>query len=222
MRRSRTRVHKRYINKDKPRYKHNPPLFTDIVEFVVPGFGAFAGTRLLTRVVASQVGQRAPSWGKHAGAVASVASFAAAWLLGHKVKWLERWHTPIVVGSAIAALQSLIQLYIPGLGWAVSDATASLPSATSQAALTAQAQDQALAQMHLQPTNEDPNEFMYNDSYDGGRYSGAGGPQSMKTGMPPLNNHGAVPPTQQQQPDASDLAIDDAIGTANLGVFNAN
>src|SRR5262245_51488797 len=96
----RTRVHKRYINKDKPRhrYQHNPPLLTDILEFVGPGFGSFAATRFLTRLATSQIAQRKPSWGKHAGALASAGSFFAAWFLGHKVRWLERWHTPIVVG----------------------------------------------------------------------------------------------------------------------------
>jgi len=214
----RTRVHKRYINKDKPRRnpEHNPPLFTDILEFVGPGFAAFATTRLVTRVATTQIAKRAPSWGKHAGAAASAGTFLAAWFLGHKLKWLERWHTPIVVGSAIAALQSLLQLYLPAIGWVVSDASAVLPNASSQNALTAQ--DQALAQMHLEPTNEDPGEFVFNDSYDAGRYGGANGQQSMKTGMP-ITPHGALPPTQQQQAMDPDLAIDDAIGSANLGVF---
>lgn len=212
-----TRVHKRYINKDKPRYKHNPPLFTDIVEFVGPGFASFAATRFLTGVVTSQISQRAPSWGKHAGAVASVGSFMSLWLFGHKVEWLERWHTPIVVGSAIAALQSLIQLYIPSMGWLVSDAQANLPSSTATSALTAQ--DQAVANMGLVSTDEDPSEFVYNDSYDAGRYSGQMGQGSMKTGMPRGHTHGVVPPTQQPPSDNPDMAIDDAIGVANLGVF---
>lgn len=220
----RTRVHTRYINKDKPRqrYRNNPPLLTDILEFVGPGFGSFAATRFLTRVATSQIAQRKPSWGRHAGALASAGSFFAAWFLGHRVRWLERWHTPIVVGSAIAALQSLIQLYLPTLGWVVSDATASLPTPESQAALSIRANDQALAQLHLQPTDEDPSEFVYNDSYDAGRYGGPSGNQSMKTGLRASRTHGEVPPTQQVPDPASDLAIDDAIGTANLGVFAAN
>jgi len=209
---ARSRLHRRYVKKT---FKANPPLFTDLVEFVVPGFGGFAATRFVTRTAMTQVAQRAPSWGKHAGAVASVGSFLAAWFLAHKWKWLERWHTPIVVGSAIAAGQSLLQIYAPNLlGWIVSDATPELAAGTAQTALTAP--DQQLAQLHLQPTNEDPNEFTYNDSYDAGRYSGQQGPGSMKVGpMPPANQPVQSPPAT----DGSDLAIDDAIGTANLGVF---
>jgi hypothetical protein len=172
----------------------------------------------------TQVAQRAPSWGKHAGAVASVGSFLAAWFLAHKWKWLEKWHTPIVVGSAIAAGQSLLQIYAPNLlGWIVSDAT---PETLAAAAGTAQgalsAPDQQLAQLHLQPTNEDPNEFTYNDSYDAGRYGGSHGTSSMKVGpMPPTNT--GQPMQSPPAVDGSDLAIDDAIGSANLGVFaNAN
>jgi hypothetical protein len=213
---ARSRLHRRYVRTSP---KHNPPLFTDLVEYVAPGFGGFAATRFLTRVASTQVAQRAPSWGKHAGAVASVGSFLAAWFLAHKVKWLEKYHTPIVVGSAIAALQSLLQLYLPNaLGWMVSDATPELAGA-AQSKLSAQ--DQQLAQMRLQPTDEDPNEFIYNDAYDAGRYSGSHGPSSMKIGaMPPTSGPGG--PAPQQPDDASDLAIDDAVGVANLGVFASN
>lgn len=209
---ARSRLHRRYVKKT---FKANPPLFTDLVEFVVPGFGGFAATRFVTRVAMQQVAQRAPSWGKHAGAVASVGSFLAAWFLAHKWKWLEKWHTPIVVGSAIAAGQSLLQIYAPNLlGWIVSDATPEIAAVAAQGVISAP--DQQLAQLHMAPTNEDPTEFTYNDAYDAGRHSGAQGPSSMKIGpMPPGGQVQQSPPAT----DGSDLAIDDAIGTANLGVF---
>lgn len=211
----RSRMHRRYV---KRAFKANPPLFTDLVEFVVPGFGGFAATRLVTRIAMTQVAQRAPSWGKHAGAVASVGSFLAAWFLAHRWKFLEKWHTPIVVGSAIAAGQSLLQIYAPNLlGWVVSDAT---PEVTGAAQGALSAPDQQLAQLHLQPTNEDPTEFTYNDAYDAGRYGGQQGPSSMKVGpMPPSGQPQQPPPATG---DVSDLAIDDAIGSANLGVFANN
>ncbi len=216
---ARSRLHRRYVKNPGP--KRNPPLLTEVAEFVVPGFGAFAATRFLTRVAATQVAQRAPSWGKHAGAVASVATLGAAWFLAHRWRWLAKWHTPIVVGSAIAALQSLIQLYAPSmLGWVVSDATPELAQAAQSATQgNLSIQDQQLAQMHLAPTDEDPDEFVYNDSYDAGRHGGPRGRASMKTGaiMPPPPGAGQGASTPQD--DTSDLAIDDAIGQANLGVF---
>jgi hypothetical protein len=213
---ARSRLHKRYV-KTQTRARANPPLLTDIAEFAIPGFGGFAGTRFLTWITATQVAKRAPSWAKHAGAIASVGSFLAAWFLAHRVKWLEKHHTPIVVGSAIAAAQSLLQIYLPAVGWMVSDATPEV-LATSQGNLSVQ--DKQIVQMQLQPTDEDPDEFMYNDSYDAGRHSGPHGRASMKTGaMPPTSGPGGPAPSQTQGDDVSDLAIDDAIGQANLGVF---
>lgn len=213
---ARSRLHRRYVKA----FKSNPPLVTDLVEFVVPGFAGFAATRLATRVAITQVSQRAPSWGKHAGAVVSVGSFLAAWFLAHKWKWLEKWHTPIVVGSAIAAGQSLLQIYAPNvLGWIVSDASADVAATAAAAQSALSAPDQQLAQLQLQPTNEDPNEFQYNDMYDAGRYSGAQGPSSMKTGAGVPRG---TPAQSSPADDVSDLAIDDAIGTANLGVFANN
>lgn len=208
--RRRSRLHRRYGKaKRNPGSapKANPPLFTDLVEFVGPGFGGFAVGRFVTRVASTQIAQRAPSWGKHAGAAGAVGTFLAAWFLGHKVKWLEKYHTPITVGAAIAAIQSLIQLYLPSLGWVVSDATPEIAAA----ATATQGLAVAPVNPNLLPTNDDPNEFTYNDSYDAGRYGHQASPPAAGAGSGP----GGPAPS-----DLSDLAIDDAIGqSGNLGVF---
>lgn len=94
----------------------NPPMGVDLLEYIGPGFGAFAATRLLARFTAAQFARRFPAQAKHAGAVASVGAFLAAWFGAHRVKQLERFHHPIVVGAGIAALQTLVQTYIPKLG----------------------------------------------------------------------------------------------------------
>lgn len=152
------------------RYKRNPettassPLMMEMVEFIGPGFVAFAAARLLTRITATQINQRKPDWGKHAGALAAVAAFAAAWFGAHRVKWLEKYQTPIVVGSAIAGLQSLVQLYIPRLGWMVADASPELTEGSG-------AVDQIAASnstSRLEILNEDPDDYTYNDSFDPG------------------------------------------------------
>jgi len=208
------RLHRRYKKRrsrrtpSDPAPRRNPPLFTDLAEWVGPGFASFAVTRFTTRVAATQIAAKKPSWGKHVGAGVSIGAFLAAWFLAHRVKWLAKYHTPITVGAAIAALQSLIQLYIPKLGWMVADASPELEAAdTSQLA----------AMPQLQPVHEDPNEYSYNDTYDPGRYS--------KTGMPPRGTAAAAAPTNapNAEDDLSDLQIDDAIGQSqNLGVFSAN
>lgn len=205
-RRRRSRAPKR--NPSEPR--SNPPLFKDLLEFVGPGFAAFAATRFGTRVAATQVAKWRPGLSKHAGAGISVGAFLAAWFLGHKLKWLEKYHTPITVGAAIAALQSVIQLYLPKLGWMVSDASPELAEAAAPAAqLTAPPDD-------LQPVDLDPNEFTYDDSFDAGRYS--------KTGHRPA---GQTPPIMAPQQSGAargedDISMDDAISqTGNLGVFSS-
>jgi len=205
---ARSRLHKRYGS--QPR--HNPPLLTDLAEFALPGFAGFAGSRFLTRVAATQVEQRFPTWGKHAGAVASVGAFLASWFLAHKWKWLEKYHTPIVVGSAIATLQSLIQLYLPSMGWMVSDAT---PELASAAASQLDASQMPAPHLNLQPMNVDPNEYTYDDRYDAGRFSPVHHPHASGAQA----DAGTSTPTDQSMSE-DDLAINDAIGqSANLGVF---
>lgn len=206
---SRKRVHRRYGRKHSregsaPR-KHNPPLMSDLLEWVGPGFAAFAATRFGTRIAATQLAKRKPSWGKHAGAAVSVGAFLAAWYLGHRLKWTAKYHTPITVGAAIAALQSLFQLYLPKFGWMVADASPEI-AAPQSTQLTAN----DLAQMNLRPVNDDPNEYTYNDSFDAGRYGTKTGRAADTSGGPAGN-----------QVDVSDLEIDEAIGqSANLGVFS--
>lgn len=187
-------------NPSEPR--SNPPLFTDLVEFVVPGFAGFAAGRLMTRIATTQVAKYKPSLGKHAGAVAAVGSFLAAWFLGHKVKFLAKHHTPLVVGSAIAALQSLIQLYIPQLGWMISDASPDVDALAAPSTSPPLIAADAAARMGLQPTNDDPNEFTYNEQFDPGR----------------MDHHQVAADIQASK---DDHAMDDIIGqTANLGVFS--
>jgi len=208
---ARSRLNRRYKRKAKrnpaaPSYRPNPPVWTEIAELAGPGFGGFAASRFLTRAATTQIAKRAPSWGKHAGAAAAIGSFLAAWFLANRWKWLEKYHTPIVVGSAIAAAQSLIQLYLPSIGWIVSDATPELASADQSLSVAPQ-------NMHLLPTNDDPSEFTYNDSFDAGRYGHQQPPPPTSAGTGP----GGPAPS-----DMSDLAIDDVIGAANLGVFANN
>lgn len=104
---------------------------TEVGEFLLPAFGAFVATRFATRAVATTITTRWPAYAKHAGALASVASFAAAWTLAHRVKMLKKYSEPATIGAGIAALQSLIQLYLPRLGWVVSDATPELTDTSS-------------------------------------------------------------------------------------------
>lgn len=206
------RLHRRYGKRRHrsadPAPRRNPPLMSDLAEWVGPGFAGFAATRLATHIASTQIAQRKPSWGKHVGAGVSIGAFLAAWFLAHRVKFLAKYHTPVTVGAAIAAIQSLLQLYIPKLGWMVSDASPEL-----EAASLAPSQQLAAQHADLQPTNDDPNEYTYNDSFDAGRYS----PVS-KRGVANASGTGPGSPPEE---DVSDLEISDAVGqTQNLGVFS--
>lgn len=101
--------------------KKNPPLGKDLALFVGPGFAAYAGTRLLSRIIYRVLAKKWPKGSRHVAALSTVAAAAAAWLGAHRIKKLEPYHTPIVVGSGIAALQTAFQTWVPKYGWIVSD-----------------------------------------------------------------------------------------------------
>ncbi len=94
--------------------RSNPPIGRDLAHVILPGFAAYAVTRFLSRIVYMLVQKRYPRAGKHVAAAAAAAGFGAAWLLAHRVKKLEGYHDGIVVGSGIAALQTVARTYLPG------------------------------------------------------------------------------------------------------------
>lgn len=166
------RLHRRYRKRKKnpsePRSaRPNPPPVSELIEWGVPGFGAFAASRFGTRVATTQIAKWKPSMGKHAGAVAAVGAFLAAWFLANRLKWLAKYHTPIAVGAAIAMAQSLLQIYIPKLGWLVSDASSdALPPAN-------EVPPPPLPD-GLEYTDEDPaGVYQYNDAHDPGIHATA-------------------------------------------------
>lgn len=99
----------------------NPPPMQDLVEFILPGFAGYAVTKGMARIVQTQLSKKYPNGGKHIAAGATIAAFAAAWLLLHRIKRLQKYHTPAVVGAGIASLQTLVKTYLPKFGWAVTD-----------------------------------------------------------------------------------------------------
>lgn len=197
--------------------KHNPPLFTDLWEFIGPGFGGFAATRFVTRVATTQIGKRWPKAGKHAGAIASVGSFFGAWYFAHKVKFLERFHTPIVVGAGLAAIQSLIQLYIPRLGWIVSDASPELASAQE-----AKQQQVAAPADDLELVDEQDGWYVYNDAHDAGRYATT---PNKASPPPPRPQQGPTPQQAAASSPGSDEDIFDILEEDQMqgaGIFSQN
>ena len=193
------RRHRRRKFKKNPAPTRNPPITRDLIEWVAPGFGGFAATRLLTRGAQMVIAKRWPKASKHAGAAASIGSFLASWFLGSKWKWLERYHTPVTVGAAIAAGQSLLQIYAPNkLGWIVSDASSQVATQVA-----APAQQQALPS-NLEEINDDPSWYTYNDAYDKGRYGSLGGGNLQQQSIQAPKDD--VVPIDEQQPGDEEMA----------------
>lgn len=198
--------------------KRNPPLGTDLVEYIAPGFAAFAATRVLTRIATVQITKRKPSLAKHAGAVAAIGAFIAAWWGAHRVKYLEKYHHPIVVGTGLATLQSLIQLYAPAFGkvldvnpqLAPPPAPKLIASSPAQSTMPA-AQPAAPIPQGFKPTTA--NEwYTYNDAYDAGSYKG-----KVEAAPPPVPGEDLQPDTDVSDLlDNSDLQLDNS----DMGLFS--
>lgn len=101
--------------------RSNPPLTEDLVDQVLPGFAGYGATRFLARIVYSVIVKKKPNLAPHAAALASVIAAAGVWLSVHRIRRLEQYHTPATVGSAIAALQTLLQTYLKKYGWITGD-----------------------------------------------------------------------------------------------------
>lgn len=100
----------------------NPPIGADITHVLLPGFGAYAATRILARIVYSIVQSRWPSLGKHAAALSGAAAFGTTWFFAHKIKALAPYHDGIVMGSGIAALHGAATCYLPEkYSWLLTD-----------------------------------------------------------------------------------------------------
>jgi hypothetical protein len=103
------------------RAKANPPPLQDVLEFVVPGFAGYAGTRMVSRIVHGMVIKRYPKFAKHASVLSTAIAATGAWFLAHRIDKVKQYHTPIVVGAGIATIQTVVQAYLPKYGWMVSD-----------------------------------------------------------------------------------------------------
>ena len=198
------------LKRYRKKYRRNPsestssssrPMLEEIGAFVGPGFVGFAATRFLTRIASQTIAKKKPSLGKHAGALASVGSFLAAWLLAHKWRAISRYQMPLIVGSGLAAAQSLLQLYVPKLGWMVADCSPELAAAKQSSQLGPNAAD-------LEPVDEDPSLYVYNDSFDAGRMSST--------------SSGGNAASSNEDSDLTDLDLGEEVGnTQNLGIFSA-
>jgi hypothetical protein len=196
--------------------KRNPPLATDVAEYLLPGFAAFAAARVTTRMAAVQIAKRYPKAAKHAGAIAAVGAFAAAWWGAHKVKYLEKYHHPIVVGSGLAAALSIVQLYIPKLSALLGDPCPQ-PAAPRQMLASSAGGAATVRQIQMAPQPRVPNGFTqttasewyaYNDSFDAGSYKGKVEVPTAQASPPPETDQDEIKISELL--DNSDLELDNS------------
>ena len=157
--------------------RSNPPLLSDIMEYALPGMGGFVVTKFVANLACAQIAKRWPQYAKHAGAASSLGTFFGGWYFAHRLSFLARYHTPIVVGSAIATAQNLIQIYFPDkFSWIVgSPKHAAIEAVTQQQQAIAQQQARSAPPElpdHLEEIQDDPSWYTFNDAYDAGRYKG--------------------------------------------------
>lgn len=151
------------------------PIVSDLValaEQVVPGVAGFAAGRLATRAAQAAVAKRWPKYANHAGAAASIGTVLLAYVGAHRVKALEAYAPSIVVGSAIAAAQSIIQIYLPKLGWIVSDAspdiTALAPGDNRVITTDVNGNQAVMGPGDFDVADDDSHWYDYNDARDPG------------------------------------------------------
>jgi len=100
----------------------NPPVLSDLTNVILPGFGAYAASRVFQRIAFTMVGRRWPKLAKHTHAASGLAAFGAAWLLAHRWARLAKYHDGILVGTGVAALQGVAQAYLPAkYNWLLAD-----------------------------------------------------------------------------------------------------
>lgn len=115
-------------------FASNPLVPKDLLlKTVGPGIGAYALSRFLARIARVETAKRWPRMSPHLTALATVLVLLSAWL-GGRTKTLRPYQTGLMVGASIGAVQTLIQTYIPTLGW-IFDApnVAELPAPSSTA-----------------------------------------------------------------------------------------
>jgi len=110
----------------------NPPASSDLTHVLLPGFLAYAGTRVLQRIVYSLVQKRWPKWGKHAHAATGLATATAAWFGAHRVSRIAPYHDGVLAGTSIAALHGAAAAWLPAkYNWLLADCKPSDVSAPS-------------------------------------------------------------------------------------------
>ena len=108
--------------KKRKRARRNPDsgssvaiMMVDLASQAVPVVVTFAGSHVLAHVVGDRLlGGR--SWSKHLKVLTALTAVAGAYFAG-RTKPLEKYQTGMVIGTTLAALQTILQAYLPQFSW---------------------------------------------------------------------------------------------------------
>lgn len=117
---SKTHKAKKIAKRVQDRLAENPEF--SLIVHGGAAFASYAATRVVGRIANGLVSRKSPTWGKHAGAVASLGAVGALWMTSQRVESLKPHREALLIGALIAAMQSLVQTYLPAYGWILGDA----------------------------------------------------------------------------------------------------
>lgn len=102
----------------------SPSITENLVDLAKPiafGLASYTGVRLTGRIAFRLARKKSPGLARHLGPWASVAAALGAWAAAEKLESLQGNKTEIVIGAGIAAVQGLLQTYIPQYAWIMND-----------------------------------------------------------------------------------------------------
>ncbi len=87
------------------------------VQSVLPVAGGYVTVRVLNQLGRAIIAKKLPRLGRHAGPIASIVSLAAIWYGAKKWRAISTYHSEILAGAMLAAIQSIVTTYFPGFAW---------------------------------------------------------------------------------------------------------
>jgi hypothetical protein len=112
-----TMVKKFLLNaaKDKAaeKWRKNPRIKLDIFEYVIPGAVAFVGTHVAMNLGQRYLKKAPPAWAR-LGSGAVIAT--GLWFAVHHLKFAKKYHSPAVIGTALALAVEAIKTFAPSMG----------------------------------------------------------------------------------------------------------
>lgn len=178
----------------------------EVTDVLLPGFAGFAAARFATRMATLAIAKKWPKWARHAGALAGISVVGFSWFGAGKIKALSKYQDGLLLGSAIGTISTIIQTYVPALGWIVAEV------APAELAPTATAGELGATGM------PDEEWGYYNDAFSSGRYP-APAPRVQHGAAPSAVVSAAASETAKEQAAIDDFLNEMSADQTGGGIF---